>query len=363
SHRLPGRAARDVAQRGLRVTDPAVGVGSLRRAGEERAQVLGRLLHVAPLEQQECHAVVRTHQGFVQLEGPLVMADGLFGLAGLGEGDRHVQQDARVGRIVPKREPVRREGGFEVPLPLEREPLVQVVQPLRTQRLARPLAEQAVPEAHDGGGLSEQSRTGTTFWTPAKIVRGRRRRNADGGPARGSGVGCWRGGTGVGWGEPDRRLLMRRSVPSGPRGVLEVDWPFFGEICRALALRVARDYQPEIVLGVAKAGVIPGVVVASIMQCEFSSMTVTRREDGASPVLVSGPPATIRGRRILVVDETCDTGSTMRLALSEVRGLRPAEVRSAVSFKTGEYAPTTTPSRPRASSSCRGTARSSRAGS
>ncbi len=132
---------------------------------------------------------------------------------------------------------------------------------------------------------------------------------------------------------------MRRSAPSGPRGVLEVDWPFFGEICRALALRVARDYQPEIVLGIAKAGVIPGVVVASILQSEFSSMTVTRRAEGAAPVLVSGPPQTIRGRRILLVDETCDTGSTMKLALSEVRALGPAEVRSAVSFKTGEYAP------------------------
>lgn len=132
---------------------------------------------------------------------------------------------------------------------------------------------------------------------------------------------------------------MRRSVPAGPRGVLEVDWPFFGEICRALALRVAHDYQPEIVLGVAKAGVIPGVVVASILQSEFSSMTVTRREAGAAPVLVSGPPPTIRGRRILLVDETCDTGSTMKLALSEVRALQPAEVRTAVSFKTGEYSP------------------------
>jgi len=132
---------------------------------------------------------------------------------------------------------------------------------------------------------------------------------------------------------------MRRSPPPGPRGVLEVDWPFFGEICRALALRVAREYQPEIVLGIAKAGVIPGVVVASILQCEFASMAVTRQEAGAAPVLVSGPPATIRGRRVLVVDETCDTGSTMKLALSEVRALSPAEVRSAVSFKTGEYAP------------------------
>jgi hypoxanthine phosphoribosyltransferase len=131
---------------------------------------------------------------------------------------------------------------------------------------------------------------------------------------------------------------MRRT-PQSPRGVLEVDWPFFGEICRALALRVAREYQPEIVLGIAKAGVIPGVVVASIMQCDFASMTVTREQADAQPMLISGPPSSIRGRRILVVDETCDTGSTMKLALSEVRALKPAEVKSAVSFKTGEYAP------------------------
>src|SRR5438128_12158358 len=92
---------------------------------------------------------------------------------------------------------------------------------------------------------------------------------------------------------PDGRRLgktrseagMRRSVPSGPRGVLEVDWPFFGEICRALALKVARDYQPEIVLGVAKAGVIPGVVVASILQSEFSSLTVRLRDEEAPPAV------------------------------------------------------------------------------
>lgn len=132
---------------------------------------------------------------------------------------------------------------------------------------------------------------------------------------------------------------MRRSTQAGPRGVLEVDWAFFGELCRALAMHVARDYQPEIVLGIAKAGVIPGVVVASILQSEFTSMAVTRREADEAPVLVSGPPTTIRGRRILVVDETCDTGSTMKLALNEVRALHPAEVRTAVSFKTGDYVP------------------------
>lgn len=125
----------------------------------------------------------------------------------------------------------------------------------------------------------------------------------------------------------------------GARGVMEIDWTFFGELCRALALKVSHDYQPEVVLGVAKAGVIPGVVVASIMQVEFASMVVTRTDVDSDPVLVAGPPATIRGRRVLVVDETCDTGSTLRLALSEVRELQPAEVRTAVSFRTGPYQP------------------------
>ena len=47
----------------------------------------------------------------------------------------------------------------------------------------------------------------------------------------------------------------------------------------------------------------------------------------------------MRGRRVLIVDETCDTGSTLRLALNEVRALAPAAVRTAVSFKTGDYQP------------------------
>jgi hypoxanthine phosphoribosyltransferase len=120
---------------------------------------------------------------------------------------------------------------------------------------------------------------------------------------------------------------------------MAVDWPFFGEVCRALALRVAREYDPEIVLGVAKAGVIPGVVVASILQREFASMTVTRHDEFAAPQLIAGPPDTLGGRRVLIVDETCDSGDTLKLALNEVRQLYPADVKTAVSFRTGGYAP------------------------
>jgi hypoxanthine phosphoribosyltransferase len=123
------------------------------------------------------------------------------------------------------------------------------------------------------------------------------------------------------------------------RGVLEIDWTFFGELCRGLALRIARDYDPDLVLGIAKAGVLPGAVVASILGCEFAAMSITRRRASNRPTLVQGPPATVKGLRVLIVDETCDSGDTLKVALAAVRKLGPAEVRTAVSIKTGRYEP------------------------
>jgi hypothetical protein len=120
---------------------------------------------------------------------------------------------------------------------------------------------------------------------------------------------------------------------------MEVDWAFFGELCRALALRIAREYRPDIVLGITKAGVIPGVVVASIMQCDFAALSITREHAKRRPTLLDEPAAVLAGRRVLIVDETCDSGDTLKLALTTVRKSSPAEVRTAVSFKTGRYAP------------------------
>jgi uncharacterized protein len=129
------------------------------------------------------------------------------------------------------------------------------------------------------------------------------------------------------------------AVRKAPHGVLEVDWPFFGEMCRALALKIFREYDPDVVIGIARAGVIPGAVVASILQRDFASMAITRTESGGRPVVIAGPPRIVVGRRVLIVDETCDTGATMKLGLNAVRELKPAAVKTAVSFRTGEYRP------------------------
>ena len=132
---------------------------------------------------------------------------------------------------------------------------------------------------------------------------------------------------------------MPRPRPEAARDILDVDWPFFGELCRALALHVSRAYDPEIIVGIAKAGVIPAAIIASILQRELAIIVIGRPKDGADPELITGPPASVRGRRVLLVDETCDSGDTLKLAVHAVKGGKPSDIRTAVSFQTGKWLP------------------------
>jgi len=134
-----------------------------------------------------------------------------------------------------------------------------------------------------------------------------------------------------------------RGSDGGSAGSLELSWELFGELCRGLALRVAQGYQPELVIGIATAGVLPAATVAAMLQVDFESMRITRREGGIvhpRPAVLSAAPARARGKRVLVVDEIVTSGETMRLALAAVREAGPAEVRTATSFvRPGGYRP------------------------
>lgn len=131
--------------------------------------------------------------------------------------------------------------------------------------------------------------------------------------------------------------------PSASRGVLIVDWPLFGELSRALALKVAREYAPDLVVGVATAGVVPGATIAAILDRPFYSILVSRRFSAErireTPAVFGAAPPEVRGKRALIVDETCGSGDTLRLAVGALVNAGVREVRTAVSFKTGSYEP------------------------
>jgi uncharacterized protein len=144
---------------------------------------------------------------------------------------------------------------------------------------------------------------------------------------------------------------MSPVVPSGPgfnggssREAFELSWELFGELCRVLALRVADEYRPDLVIGIATAGVIPAAVIAAILRVDFFSMKITRRSGGEivrdRPQLLTAAPPQAAGRRVLLVDELSTSGETMRLGLAATREVGPAEVRTAASFvRPGGFRP------------------------
>jgi uncharacterized protein len=138
-------------------------------------------------------------------------------------------------------------------------------------------------------------------------------------------------------------MSPRKRTVDLAKGVLEIEWPFFGELSRGLALKVAREYDPEVVIGIATAGVIPGAVIAAIMAREFHSLVVSRKFGSTlareTPAIFGSAPREVRGRRVLIVDETCDSGDTIRLAISAVTDAGASEIKTAVAFQTGAYTP------------------------
>ncbi|HVX42776.1 MAG TPA: phosphoribosyltransferase [Mycobacteriales bacterium] len=125
---------------------------------------------------------------------------------------------------------------------------------------------------------------------------------------------------------------------SGPREVL--DWSDFGVGTRALAQQIADDgYQPDIVLAVARGGLLPAGAVAYAlgvknvftMNVEFYT-GVDQRLD--FPVML--PPLLNRvelaDRRVLIVDDVADTGATLQV-VEEFCADHVAEIRAAVLYE------------------------------
>jgi hypoxanthine phosphoribosyltransferase len=108
-----------------------------------------------------------------------------------------------------------------------------------------------------------------------------------------------------------------------------VGWAAFGEVARQLALRIAERFQPAVVLGIAKGGVFVGGALAAALQADFHPVRIEkrRRDAGAGPV-EQLPDLT--GKKVLVVDDVCASGSTLAKARAVARKAGARQVQTAV---------------------------------
>ncbi len=117
--------------------------------------------------------------------------------------------------------------------------------------------------------------------------------------------------------------------------IYPISWDDFHGICKALAQAVSA-YQPEIIIPVGRGGYYPGTLLAHILQVEVYPVRLSRRINDQiifqQPQWRVEPPALVKGRRVLIVDEVCSQGETLRMVKEKVKTLRVGAVRSAVMY-------------------------------
>jgi hypoxanthine phosphoribosyltransferase len=125
---------------------------------------------------------------------------------------------------------------------------------------------------------------------------------------------------------------------SAPREVL--DWATFGSAVRGLAGQVVADgYRPDIVLAIARGGLLPAGAVAYAL--EIKNVVTVNVEfytgvDERLDVPVMLPPfltpQAVAGAKVLVVDDVADTGGTL-LLVREFCAASVEDVRCAVLYE------------------------------
>ena len=118
-------------------------------------------------------------------------------------------------------------------------------------------------------------------------------------------------------------------------GVRPISWNDFHGLVKALSVAVA-PWRPDMALPVLRGGAYPGALLAHILQIEVYPVRLSRRQDDVvvhqTPRWLVEPPAAVRGRRVLVVDEMCSSGETLRMVKERALALGAAEARTATLF-------------------------------
>jgi len=118
-------------------------------------------------------------------------------------------------------------------------------------------------------------------------------------------------------------------------GVRPISWEDFHGICKALALSLSH-FQPEVIVPIGRGGYYPGTLLAHLLQVEIYPVRVSRRINDIvkfkEPQWIVTPPEEIAHRRVVIVDEICDTGETIIKVKEKCLALGASKVKSAVLY-------------------------------
>jgi len=115
-------------------------------------------------------------------------------------------------------------------------------------------------------------------------------------------------------------------------GVRSIAWSDFAALAAHLA-ELLEPFHPQLILGVARAGLFPATAVACSLRRELFPIRLSRRLNdeivSEQPVWKVPVPLEVRGRIVAVVDEIADSGRTLGMVAERCQALNAAQVVTA----------------------------------
>jgi len=114
-----------------------------------------------------------------------------------------------------------------------------------------------------------------------------------------------------------------------------VTWNEIEKWVKMIVKKMKEDnFRPEIVIGLARGGLIPARLISDYLQVKdlYAVKTehwgITASPDGTARI-TQKLPISVEGKRVLVVDDITDTGQSLSLAVDHINSYKPKELRSA----------------------------------
>ena len=119
------------------------------------------------------------------------------------------------------------------------------------------------------------------------------------------------------------------------KGIRSISWEDFHSLCKGLSGAIF-PFRPELILAIGRGGFYPGTLIAHILQTELYPIRLSRRVNDRiiyqTPQWLIEPPPEVKGKRVVIVDEICDSGQTMLMVKERVEGMGAEEVRGVVLY-------------------------------
>ena len=115
-------------------------------------------------------------------------------------------------------------------------------------------------------------------------------------------------------------------------------WDQIYELLLNLASRVRKDgFKPDIIAGVSRGGWLPARVMSDLLEYPrlanvAAEFYVGVAETKSKPVITQKVSVSVKGKKVLVVDDVADTGESLRLVRSHLEEQGATEVKTATIY-------------------------------